>query len=187
MRTVQPQGPYRLLGWSFGGNVAAEIAHQLESAGDNVDILILLDTSLATQGEPPAELDEGQLLLYAAKNLGIDIEGVPIDQAKQHFLGAMLGQGLIPLGTDLPILERIVAAMQRSISMMHRQEISLIEAPILYVRASDNTLQCLEASLSAVTSGSVIIEQVSETHGKMCSDESSPKLADHINNFMYVK
>ncbi|MEU0391017.1 amino acid adenylation domain-containing protein [Streptomyces chartreusis] len=40
---VQPEGPYRLLGWSFGGVVAHTIAALLESRGREVAQLTLLD------------------------------------------------------------------------------------------------------------------------------------------------
>jgi pimeloyl-ACP methyl ester carboxylesterase len=41
----QPEGPYYLLGISFGGLVAYEMARQLKLMGRNVNNLILLDTS----------------------------------------------------------------------------------------------------------------------------------------------
>lgn len=44
MQTVQPYGPYYLLGWSFGGLVAYEIAHQLIAQGQQVALLAVLDT-----------------------------------------------------------------------------------------------------------------------------------------------
>jgi thioesterase domain-containing protein len=44
MRSVQPGGPYRLLGYSSGGIVAYEMAQQLRAAGDQVDFLGLLDS-----------------------------------------------------------------------------------------------------------------------------------------------
>ncbi|MFC6646344.1 amino acid adenylation domain-containing protein [Granulicella cerasi] len=43
MRTVQPHGPYHLLGYSFGGTVAAEMATQLINAGEEVAYLSMLD------------------------------------------------------------------------------------------------------------------------------------------------
>ncbi|GAA0438330.1 hypothetical protein GCM10010357_69680 [Streptomyces luteireticuli] len=45
IRTVQPCGPYRLLGWSFGGLVAHAIAVQLEREGQQVELLTILDVS----------------------------------------------------------------------------------------------------------------------------------------------
>ena len=44
IRQQQPNGPYRILGHSFGGRVAFELAHQLETAGETVALLGILDT-----------------------------------------------------------------------------------------------------------------------------------------------
>ncbi|WP_284503035.1 acetoacetate--CoA ligase [Caballeronia sp. AZ10_KS36] len=44
MRGVQPTGPYALVGYSFGGLVALEIAQQLVKAGEQIEMLCLLDT-----------------------------------------------------------------------------------------------------------------------------------------------
>lgn len=41
---VQPTGPYILAGWSLGGTIAFEIAHQLEKMHKTVDFLGLIDT-----------------------------------------------------------------------------------------------------------------------------------------------
>ncbi|MEM7125427.1 MAG: amino acid adenylation domain-containing protein [Chloroflexota bacterium] len=46
MRTVQPRGPYQLAGQSSGGLVAFEMANQLVSQGEEVSLLVLLDTYL---------------------------------------------------------------------------------------------------------------------------------------------
>jgi acyl transferase domain-containing protein/thioesterase domain-containing protein len=44
IRVVQPEGPYYLLGYSFGGLMAFEIALQLHDAGEKVAFLGMLDT-----------------------------------------------------------------------------------------------------------------------------------------------
>ena len=46
IRSVRPHGPYHLIGYSFGGLVAYEIAQQLADAGETVGVLGLLDTYL---------------------------------------------------------------------------------------------------------------------------------------------
>ncbi|MFJ3880991.1 beta-ketoacyl synthase N-terminal-like domain-containing protein [Streptomyces sp. NPDC090077] len=43
IRAEQPAGPYRLGGYSFGGNVAFEMALQLQRAGETVETLVMLD------------------------------------------------------------------------------------------------------------------------------------------------
>ena len=44
IRRVQPQGPYHVGGFSMGGLVAYEIAHQLVAAGEEVGLVVLFDT-----------------------------------------------------------------------------------------------------------------------------------------------
>ncbi|MEV6099421.1 amino acid adenylation domain-containing protein [Nocardia sp. NPDC051981] len=46
---VQAKGPYRLLGWSFGGVVAHAMATELQSRGENVELLIMLDSNPVTE------------------------------------------------------------------------------------------------------------------------------------------
>jgi thioesterase domain-containing protein/acyl carrier protein len=46
LRQVQPHGPYLLGGFSGGGLTAWEMARQLEAAGEEVSLLVLLDTPL---------------------------------------------------------------------------------------------------------------------------------------------
>ncbi|MEV1048655.1 amino acid adenylation domain-containing protein [Streptomyces sp. NPDC049916] len=43
IREVQPEGPYRLLGWSTGGIIAHAIAAVLQEAGQEVELLAILD------------------------------------------------------------------------------------------------------------------------------------------------
>lgn len=62
IREVQPHGPYRLVGWSFGGLVTQEMAVQLQESGEDVELLMLLDTYPRDTEEPgrtEAELLDG--------------------------------------------------------------------------------------------------------------------------------
>ncbi len=51
MRQVQPQGPWLLGGFSGGGLIAWEIARQLEVAGEEVPLVVLLDTPIPLRPE----------------------------------------------------------------------------------------------------------------------------------------
>jgi acetoacetyl-CoA synthetase len=46
LREMQPRGPYALVGFSFGGEVAYEMARQLTAAGDRIALLALLDAPI---------------------------------------------------------------------------------------------------------------------------------------------
>ncbi|BCK68041.1 hypothetical protein Srufu_019940 [Streptomyces libani subsp. rufus] len=55
---IQPEGPYYLLGWSFGGGVAHAIAALLEKNGGQVGLLTLLDCFPASPTDR-REVEEG--------------------------------------------------------------------------------------------------------------------------------
>ena len=97
---VQPLGPYRLGGWSYGGVVAFEMARQLEAAGCGVALLALIDSELPSA---PVGLDETALLLLLCE----DLEGM-----SRRRLG-LTREALLALdpaaGLDL-VLERAVGA-----------------------------------------------------------------------------
>jgi amino acid adenylation domain-containing protein len=44
IRGAQPVGPYRLLGWSLGGNIAHALAGRLQADGERVELLALVDS-----------------------------------------------------------------------------------------------------------------------------------------------
>jgi amino acid adenylation domain-containing protein/FkbH-like protein len=50
VRTRQPEGPYYLGGYCFGGNVAYEMARQLKMQGQQVTLVVLIDTAPANAG-----------------------------------------------------------------------------------------------------------------------------------------
>jgi thioesterase domain-containing protein len=58
IRRIQPHGPYNLLGWSFGGLVAHAIATQLQSMGEEVALLALLDSYPVPQDRAQAAFDD---------------------------------------------------------------------------------------------------------------------------------
>ena len=77
----QPQGPYWICGWSFGGLVAWEMARQWQDAGRGVALLALLDTDNSITG---AEMSgEAQAKMFSvmflelAKRAGISLPPSP--------------------------------------------------------------------------------------------------------------
>ncbi|WP_066582501.1 amino acid adenylation domain-containing protein [Cellulomonas timonensis] len=90
MRALQPRGPYRLLGYSFGGNIAHAIAAQLQREGEAVELLVLLDP--APLGGPRQGVeDEDRAALRAEQ---------------QEFLAELAGEG----GLDPDLREAIRAS-----------------------------------------------------------------------------
>lgn len=69
IRDVQPKGPYRIVGVSFGGVVAYEIACQLRAAGEEVVLLGLLDALL------PQAVGGGRIKEWLRKGRDIVLRG----------------------------------------------------------------------------------------------------------------
>ncbi|MFF7400486.1 amino acid adenylation domain-containing protein [Streptomyces murinus] len=70
IRAVQPSGPYRLLGWSFGGNVAHEMAVRLEEQGEQVSLLALVDAGAKYAVGPDGSVVEHETLETLLQGLG---------------------------------------------------------------------------------------------------------------------
>ena len=60
-RRQQRKGPYRFVGYSFGALLAIEMAHQVIAAGDEVELLVLID--------PPPPTPEGDTRFRATRTL----------------------------------------------------------------------------------------------------------------------
>ncbi len=70
IRTVQPHGPYFIGGFSGGGITAFEMAHQLKAAGEEVAMLLLLDSILPV--EPPlSALDRARVQWIRLRQRGL--------------------------------------------------------------------------------------------------------------------
>ncbi|WP_449417829.1 amino acid adenylation domain-containing protein [Phormidium nigroviride] len=94
IRTVQPEGPYLLGGWCFGGVVAFEMAQQLQKQGQKVDLLVVIDAILPETVIQPTKDDDAKFLIRLAESVknwfGIDfsvsyeeMRSLPLDEQFQ--------------------------------------------------------------------------------------------------------
>lgn len=61
IRKIQPQGPYHIGGFSLGGEIAFEMAHQLLKQGEQVALLVLLDTRNPSSAVRPVQVVNGMV------------------------------------------------------------------------------------------------------------------------------
>ncbi|QHE95541.1 amino acid adenylation domain-containing protein [Pseudomonas cannabina pv. alisalensis] len=120
IRHIQPDGPYRVAGWSAGGTIAYEIAHQLIGAGATVEFLGLIDTTSdyrhlfnaqEVEHAHPYETPEIEALL---RLLSPDARhGAVSHLAAARDFEALLAytqvQGLLPEGIDSDLAKRYLA------------------------------------------------------------------------------
>ena len=76
MQTIQPQGPYFLAGYSFGGMVAYEMAQQLRQQGETIALLALVDPT------PPSS--QAQLASWKLTRGSLSIDRMEIKNQEAH-------------------------------------------------------------------------------------------------------
>ncbi|MEU8603923.1 amino acid adenylation domain-containing protein [Streptomyces parvulus] len=139
LRTVQPHGPYRLLGWSFGGNVVQEIAVQLQEAGEEVALLAVMDAFPV----PPADglEDAGREVVFRAllTALGLDLSAwdadAPLDAAAVR--DALRDTGS-PLGALPPeAIETMVGNFADQARLMRPYVPRTFRGDVLFFRATE--------------------------------------------------
>ncbi|ROQ73445.1 amino acid adenylation domain-containing protein [Streptomyces sp. CEV 2-1] len=87
IRELQPRGPYLLLGRSFGGPLAHELAVRLRRAGEEVRMLAVVDAMpmpdeiLGTPLDPAAVEDEMLRILLHSHAPGAPVPDGPLDRA----------------------------------------------------------------------------------------------------------
>ncbi|MEU0542643.1 amino acid adenylation domain-containing protein [Nocardia sp. NPDC005978] len=132
LRTVQPQGPYHLLGWSLGGLIAYEMAAQLQAEGERVAVLALLDSRILA-GEPEvADPSAGELLAALLGDSSLAAEHVSAARAAE-----LLHEQQGPFGAlDATQVERLYAGYLAGTSMAYRYEPGRYDGELVYFTAT---------------------------------------------------
>jgi len=179
IRSVQPTGPYRLAGWSFGGMVAHFAATRLQAHGEKVEHLVLFDSY------PPESVGEEQRLrgatpdgtwreiaLATGLSLASETDGREFDAASVQRLAREQSNLLGHFSIDE--LERLAAVMANNSRLAASASFERFEGDIRIFMA---TRQTLDLDRSRVTpdlwhpycTGTVHTAEVEEEHHRMLS------------------
>jgi amino acid adenylation domain-containing protein len=154
MRGVQPEGPFLLGGYSFGGLVAYEMAKQLFAGGEEVALLALLDTY---PGELEAVTTSIWKLLLEPKRLRM-LSDVP-KTAKKSVQRRVKGMFLSKTLKD--VLRANHGASVRYVLQPYEGKTTLFRAEQSSLRAFDDP----HAAWSSLALGGLQIEEISGDHG----------------------
>jgi thioesterase domain-containing protein len=149
---VQPEGPYLLGGWSMGGVVAYEMARQLRAAGEDVNLLTMIDSHNPAPGgaEPGTSADDERgLLLTLASELGISARG--LSPSETEVLGGVgpdellatilrLGkeQNRLPADFDLRELRQRYAVTVKNSTALRAYRPAPLDVEVQLIRAEEN-------------------------------------------------
>lgn len=144
IRTVQPEGPYLLGGWSLGGVVAFEMARQLQEQGESVTGLVMIDSFVPAQSELPD--DDAMVRGFAydlAGRFGVDMERDKAFEGMEHeaMLSYVLEQAhlldILPKSFGLSDLKRYFAVFRANVEAYRRYEPAGSVPRVLLYRAVD--------------------------------------------------
>ncbi|MBT3778401.1 MAG: amino acid adenylation domain-containing protein, partial [Rhodospirillaceae bacterium] len=167
IQRFQPNGPYRLLGWSFGGMVAHEMARQLEAVGQTVELLALLDSRLHLSEKEVALSVGFDAIVDAAALMGADIADLPRNRALAAIVAAGKQQGIIPADMELVWAERIVTMIDHATDLMAVHQATPVDAPTVYYRARDNLDDGTVQNARALIATSFDIVDIDAKHAEM--------------------
>ncbi|MFE9327902.1 amino acid adenylation domain-containing protein [Nocardia sp. NPDC052278] len=186
MRAVQPEGPYRILGWSLGGKLAHAVATELQADGAQVELLAILDaypggdfTDFRNQiREAFTELGLGAAALPAAENLQeIGDEAV----AALHTMA--IGQGVDVLTPER--IRLIYRTAMRTVELESQYRPGVFEGTLEFFRATvdaEARADRAPTDWQPFVSDEIIDRPIGSTHELMTSAEAlaeiGPRLAE---------
>ena len=159
VRTVQPRGPYQLLGWSLGGMVAQAMAAELERRGETVAWVGLIDTARYQGGEGGVD-PQGPALRHHRADEYLDqlaglmrtelagperlqlrrgLVALPPDEQLAHLLAWATSTGSLKQGVDIEEIELQVQARDSANRLMREHRVEPVAAP-LYLWWAEETL-----------------------------------------------
>ena len=139
LRLVQPHGPYQLGGWSSGGMIAYEMAHQLGALGETVAMLILIDTpryQLLDAATVPAHTRAEKLARLRAMTLGVADQPAWEDDGASWLAPARAIGWLLPDAT-LEEADRVLALRLALTRAIHSYWRAAPACPAVLVVATD--------------------------------------------------
>ncbi|MCA9215036.1 MAG: amino acid adenylation domain-containing protein [Planctomycetales bacterium] len=107
IRTVQPKGPYLIGGWSLGGVIAYEIAQQLSAAGETVEQLLMLDTTV------PSEEDDDSGKEYGIEMTFGELAELPPDEQLPYLFEHAQKVGVVDTDTPEQLVTQILDDLKR--------------------------------------------------------------------------
>jgi amino acid adenylation domain-containing protein len=185
---------YRLGGWSFGGIVALEMAHQLRAANEDIECLILLDANWGHAGEHVLLDDDrvavGAILREAAMRAGINrVDGLEqvlaersLDELLQSGLAWAERAGALPRGLGTEALRRRLAVLRAHLRALSAYQPRPYAGTTLFFEASESARsgKRLHEEWAAYSAASWRVEVVQGTHDSMLAGTGALHLAGRL-------
>jgi nonribosomal peptide synthetase DhbF len=177
-------GPFHMLGWSFGGVLAHELACQAVDAGQPVGALVVLDGYPAVAGSLGADWD-ARLVSEAARAFGVTVKS-PRPQAAPDPVDAA-EQIASQLGVPLPIVRQRLELYIADLRCWYSHRPRVYEGDMLLVQAAQGARGSLDEKLSlwrGACAGNVDVRRVDATHHGLLESPHVYELATYVDELI---
>ncbi|MEV0683226.1 amino acid adenylation domain-containing protein [Nocardia sp. NPDC050378] len=182
---LQPRGPYHLLGWSLGGQIAHALAVRLRDTGARVGVLTMLDSVVFTPEEPPTPRMR-DLLTHLLGDEPDDADAAPDVTAAEA--AAVLASTKTSFGTGLSAsqLERLHRGYIAGVRLSHTYRPARFDGDLLYFSATRGITAMFDGDMwQPFVTGEVIEHPVEATHAQLTNTSVfahiGPLLARHLD------
>ena len=192
MISVQPKGPYHLLGWSFGGVLAFEIARQIHAAGGQVGFLGMMDAVAPEKGPLPEEqhrldeIDEAAFLEAVGQELNnhrrygklplLDVEGL----TWQHVIDGFQSLGVVPKDYSFEEMRRKMLVYANCGLLTSRYRPPALPIPVVHFQASENPQEEWDFDWSRYTTSGVRTIWIRCHHYRMGFEPNTTLIGAHL-------
>ncbi|WP_408632360.1 amino acid adenylation domain-containing protein [Mycobacterium basiliense] len=169
-----PEGPYNLIGWSFGGLVAHQLAIELQRRGCKVRSLIVLDPRLDIDGTAePAQISESYIINMFLQMNGIDIEeqAQPLTYRQAEALFRRREAVESPLPTKR-IVETMVENLNLSLRLQSGHVPDVFDGDMIIFSGRAGDAPPLLPEWRPFVAGNITEHPVDCAHGEMLNPES---------------
>jgi len=153
IRALQPQGPYRVAGWSTGGTIAYEIAQQLIALGETVEFVGLIDAmseyrpykspiaGLELRPDAAGEYDEiATLISEVPTDAAPEVKERAAELAAARDVEGLLALGreigVVPAEYDMSVLRRLTALRNAIDNAAFKYALRPLAAPVTLFKAT---------------------------------------------------
>ncbi|WP_159851114.1 non-ribosomal peptide synthetase [Nocardia sp. CY41] len=177
IRALQPEGPYHVLGWSFGGLIAHTAATKLKAEGAEVGVIALLDADTADiDGDSIEPLTVGSFINTFGSVFGIhDVPAeVTVQQAADLIRERLGGVSLL----DAATLERMVGAYNAATRTRTGYRRPMFDGDIVYFSATVDTSDIFGPDgWRPYVTGEITNHDIEATHTELTAPHVLPVIA----------
>lgn len=179
IREVQPLGPYRLLGWSFGGVLAAEIACELQSNGTSTSELVLLDPLFIDKKGALATAD---VLIDTLHLFDITVSPERFEAMNEVLYRSVVEREPIPRDIEHALVMRVAQNRVQAVLLLSQHEARPFSARTLLVHSTGRAAG--STAWASLVQGSMTEVEAPIDHGELGSAHAATFLGPLIDRFL---